>query len=164
MSIQPGVGYNLSSSKGAVSLVIDQPWQMWTPPHPFTVISYKSGSDYLVQVVPGTICNIEPTISGTQLSAVPAPTLNIGYSASPQTVYIYVNTPVAGSGTPPAWPDSAEIISDTTPQVSDDTEAFLLLATVDNSTGVVSQYVSGSQWGERYKCGANDAVYYYGLV
>lgn len=164
MNLQPGVGYTFTGTGAAATLVIDNQWVYDTPPHPFQVICYKSGSDYIVRVVPGTICNIEPNIGGTQLSAVPAPTLNIGYSASPQTVYIYVNTPVAGSGTPPTWPDSAEIISDTTPQVSDDTEAFLLLATVDNSTGVVSQYVSGSQWGERYKCGANDAVYYYGLV
>jgi len=55
-------------------------------------------------------------------------------------------------------------VHDTTPQVADDSTAWLLLASVDNSTGVISQYVGGSQWGERYKCGPNDAVYYFGLV
>jgi hypothetical protein len=53
---------------------------------------------------------------------------------------------------------------DSSPQTSTDATAFLLLALVEVSTGAVSQYVSGSQWGERYKCGANDAVYFFGLV
>jgi hypothetical protein len=128
------------------------------------VFCTKVGSDYIVRVIPGTINNIEPTISGTQLSAVPPPTLNIGFSASPQTVYIYLLMPVGASGTPPPFPDGPTIIHDTAPQTNSDSEAYLLLASVDNSTGVVSQYVSGSQWGERYKCGANDAVYYFGLV
>lgn len=166
MSIQPGVGYNFSSNGGAVSLVIDQPWQFWTPSHPFTVYTGKSGSDWLVYVTPGTINNIEPTMNTppVQLSAVPPPTLNIGFSASPQTVYIYLLMPVAASGTPPAFPDLPTIIHDTSAQTSTDSQAYLLLGTVDNSTGAVSQYVSGSQWGERYKCGVNDAVYYFGLV
>jgi hypothetical protein len=99
-----------------------------------------------------------------QLSAVPAPTLNIGSSMSPTTVYIYLQMPVGASGTPPPFPEDPIIIHDTSPQTSDDNTAYLLLASVDNSTGAVSQYVGGSQWGERYKCGANDAVYYFGLV
>lgn len=164
MSIQPGVGYNLTSNGGAFSLVIDQPWQMWTPPHPFTVTTGKSGSDWLVYVVPGTINNIEPEMSGQALSASPPPTLNIGSSMSPTTVYIYLQMPVGASGTPPPFPEDPVIIHDTSPQTSDDSTAYLLLASVDNSTGVVSQYVGGSQWGERWKCGANDAVYYFGLV
>lgn len=164
MNLQPGVGYTFSSSGGTATLVIDEPWVYQTQPHPFKVFCSKSGSDYIVRVVPGTINNIEPTMSGNQLSAVPPPTLNIGYSASPQTVYIYLQMPVGATGTPPPFPDSPIVMHDTAPQTSDDTVAYLLLASVDNSTGAVSQYVSGSQWGERYKCGANDAAYYFGLV
>lgn len=164
MSIQPGVGYTFTNAGGAFALVIDEPWVYQTSPHPFKVFCSKSGSDYIVRVVPGTINNIEPTMSGQQLSAVPAPTLNIGNSASPTTVYIYLQMPVGASGTPPPFPDGPTVIHDTSPQTSDDTVAYLLLASVDNSTGAVSQSVSGSQWGERYKCGTNDAVYYFGLV
>lgn len=166
MNLQPGVGYTFSSSGGTATLVIDEPWVYQTQPHPFKVFCSKSGSDYIVRVVPGTINNIEPQM-GTppaQLSAVPAPTLNIGNSASPTTVYIYLQMPVGATGTPPPFPDGPTIIHDTAPQASTDSVAFLLLASVDNSTGAVSQYVSGSQWGERYKCGTNDAVYYFGLV
>jgi hypothetical protein len=134
------------------------------PTHPFQVFCTKVGSDYIVRVIPGTINSIEPTISGTQLSAVPPPTLNIGFSASPQTVYIYLLMPVGASGTPPPFPDGPTVIHDTSPQTNSDSEAYLLLASVDNSTGVVSQYVSGSQSGERYKCGSNDAAYFFGLV
>ncbi len=164
MSVQPGVGYTFTNTGGAFALVIDEPWVYQTQPHPFKVFCSKSGSDYIVRVVPGTINNIEPTMSGNQLSAVPAPTLNIGYSASPTTVYIYLEMPVGASGTPPPFPDNPIVMHDTTAQTNDDTVAYLLLASVDNSTGAVSQYVSGSQSGERYKCGANDASYYFGLV
>jgi hypothetical protein len=161
----PGVGYTFTNGTGGMSLVIDDPY-IPAPTHPFKVSARKSGGDYLVSVVPGTINNIEPTMNTPpeQLSAVPPPTLNIGFSASPQTVYIYLLMPVGASGTPPPFPDGPTVIHDTAPQTNSDSEAYLLLASVDNSTGVVSQYVSGSQWGERYKCGANDAVYYFGLV
>jgi hypothetical protein len=164
MIINPGVGYTFTGTGAAATLVIDEPWVYAPSTHPFQVFCSKVGSDYIVRVIPGTINNIEPTISGTQLSAVPPPTLNIGFSASPQTVYIYLLMPVGASGTPPPFPDGPTIIHDTSPQTNSDSDAYLLLASVDNSTGAVSQYVSGSQWGERYKCGANDAVYYFGLV
>jgi hypothetical protein len=101
----------------------------------------------------------------TQLSAVPAPTLNIGFSASPTTVYIYLEMPVGASGTPPPFPDNPIVMHDTSPQTSTDSTAYLLLASVDNSTGAVSQYVSGSQWGERWQCGSSDpAEYFFGLI
>ena len=164
MSVQPGVGYTFTNSGGAFALTIDEPWVYQTQPHPFKVFCSKSGSDYIVRVVPGTINNIEPTMSSQQLSAVPAPTMNIGFSASPQTVYIYLQMPVGTSGTPPPFPDGPTIMNDTSPQTSTNSTAYLLLASVDNSTGAVSQYVSGSQSGERYKCGTNDAAYFFGLV
>jgi hypothetical protein len=163
--IQPGVGYTYTNGPAGLSLVIDDPY---IPPSdfPFKVISSKSGSDYLVRVIPGTINNIEPTMNTppVQLSAVPPPTLNIGYSASPQTVYIYLQMPVGASGTPPPFPDNPIVIHDTAAQTSDDNTAYLLLASVDNSTGAVSQYVSGSQWGDRLKCGSNPAEYFFSMV
>jgi hypothetical protein len=162
--IQPGIGYTTTNVGGAVTLNVEQGWQFFAGPKPFEVSAYKSGANYLVRVYPGTINNIEPKMSGAQLSAVPPPTLNIGYSASPQTVYIYLQMPVGASGTPPPFPEDPIIIHDTSPQTSTDSTAYLLLASVDNSTGAVSQYVGGSQWGERYKCGTNDAAYYFGLV
>jgi hypothetical protein len=166
MIINPGVGYTFTGTGAAATLVIDEPWVYAPSTHPFQVFCTKVGSDYIVRVIPGTINNIEPTMGSppTQLSAVPPPTLNIGFSASPQTVYIYLQMPVGASGTPPPFPDNPIVMHDTSPQTSTDSTAYLLLASVDNSTGAVSQYVSGSQWGERYKCGANDAVYYFGLV
>ena len=164
MNLQPGVGYTFTGNASSATLVIDEPWVYQTQPHPFKVFCSKSGSDYIVRVVPGTINNIEPTMSSQQLSAVPAPTMNIGYSMAPQTVYIYLQMPVGASGTPPPFPDNPIVMHDTAPQTSTNSTAYLLLASVDNSTGAVSQYVSGSQWGERYKCGASGASYYFGLV
>lgn len=166
MNLQPGVGYTFTGNGSATTLVIDEPWVYGPPLHPFQVICSKSGTDFLVRVIPGTINNIEPTMNTppVQLSAVPPPTLNIGSSGTSTTIYIYLFMPVAGSGSPPAFPYLPTIMHDTSPQTSNDSMAYLLLATVDNHTGVVSQYVSGSQWGERYKCGANDAVYFFGLI
>ena len=164
MNLQPGVGYTFTGNGSSATLVIDEPWVYQTQPHPFKVFCSKSGSDYIVRVVPGTINSIEPTISGQQLSAVPAPTMNIGFSASPTTVYIYLQMPVGTSGTPPPFPDNPIVMHDTSAQTSTNSTAYLLLASVDNSTGAVSQYVSGSQSGERYKCGTNDAVYFFGMV
>ena len=164
MNLQPGVGYTFTGNASSATLVIDEPWVYQTQPHPFKVFCSKSGSDYIVRVVPGTINNIEPTMSSQQLSAVPAPTMNIGFSASPQTVYIYLQMPVGTSGTPPPFPDGPTIMHDTSAQTNTNSTAYLLLASVDNSTGAVSQSVSGSQWGERYKCGTNDAAYFFGMV
>ena len=164
MNLQPGVGYTFTGNASSATLVIDEPWVYQTQPHPFKVFCSKSGSDYIVRVVPGTINNIEPTMSSQQLSAVPAPTLNIGFSASPQTVYIYLQMPVGTSGTPPPFPDGPTIMHDTSAQTNTNSTAYLLLASVDNSTGAVSQYVSGSQSGERYKCGTNNAAYFFGMV
>ena len=166
MNLQPGVGYTFTGNASSATLVIDEPWVYQTQPHPFKVFCSKSGSDYIVRVVPGTINNIEPTMGSppTQLSAVPAPTMNIGFSASPTTVYIYLQMPVGTSGTPPPFPDGPTIMHDTSAQTNTNSTAYLLLASVDNSTGAVSQYVSGSQSGERYKCGTNDAAYFFGLV
>ena len=164
MNLQPGVGYTFTGNASSATLVIDEPWVYQTQPHPFKVFCSKVGSDYIVRVVPGTINNIEPTMSSQQLSAVPAPTLNIGFSASPTTVYIYLQMPVGTSGTPPPFPDGPTIMHDTSAQTNTNSTAYLLLASVDNSTGAVSQYVSGSQSGERYKCGTNNAAYFFGLV
>ena len=164
MNLQPGVGYTFTGNASSATLVIDEPWVYQTQPHPFKVFCSKSGSDYIVRVVPGTINNIEPTMSSQQLSAVPAPTLNIGFSASPTTVYIYLQMPVGTSGTPPPFPDGPTIMHDTSAQTNTNSTAYLLLASVDNSTGAVSQYVSGSQSGERYKCGTNNAAYFFGMV
>ena len=164
MNLQPGVGYTFTGNASSATLVIDEPWVYQTQPHPFKVFCSKSGSDYIVRVVPGTINNIEPTMSSQQLSAVPAPTMNIGFSASPQTVYIYLQMPVGTSGTPPPFPDGPTIMHDTSAQTNTNSTAYLLLASVDNSTGAVSQYVSGSQSGERYKCGTNNAAYFFGMV
>jgi hypothetical protein len=80
-------------------------------------------------------------------------------------VYIYLLMPVGTSGGAPLFPDGPTIIHDTAPQTNSDSQAYLLLASVDNSTGVVSQYVSGSQWGERWQCGSSDpAAYFFGLI
>jgi len=164
MSIQPGVGYTFTNLGGSFALVIDEPEYRYDKTHPFQVFCWKDGANFKVRVIPGTINNIEPQMSGSQLSAVPAPTMNIGYSASPATEYIYLLMPADTSTSPATWPDGPTVIHDSAPQTSTDAQAYLLLATVDISTGAVSQSVSGSQWGERYKCGANDAVYFFGMV
>lgn len=162
MKLQPGVGYTFTTASGGASLIIDELTSI--QPHPFKVFCVKTAGGCIVRVTPGTINNIEPTIGGTQLSASPPPTLNIGSASSYTLEFIYLEMPVGGSGSPPPFPDSPIITNYSSYQYNSDSTAYLLLAAVDKASGLVSQYVSGSQWGERYKCGSDDAAYYFGLV
>ena len=165
MNLQPGVGYTFTGNGASATLIIDEAWPtFYENTFPFKVTANKVGTDWVVSVKPGTINNIEPTISGTLLSNIPPPTLNIGFSATYVLEYIYLEMPVGGSGSPPPFPDSPIITNYSTFQYNTDSTAYLLLAAVDKASGQVSQYVSGSQWGERYKCGTDDAAYYFGLV
>jgi len=162
--IQPGNGYTSTNVAGAVTLNIEPTWQFWNGPRPFEISAYKSGTDYMVQVWPGSVNNIEPTMGGTPLTNNPRPSMNIGYSSYTSWEYIYVQLPVGGSGSPPPFPDAPIIMHDSTPQTNTDSVAYLLLGIVDKNSGNVTQYVSGSQWAERYKCGSDDAAYFFGLV
>lgn len=160
MNLQPGVGYTFSGTGASASLTIDEPWVYQTPPHPFKVFCSKSGSDYIVRVVPGTINNVEPTLNGTQLSNNPPPEENIGNAASPTLEYIYLQLP----NSPGVFPDGPTVEHASTMPTADDTNGYILLATVDISNGQVTQNVGGSQWGERFKCGAADAQYFFSLI
>lgn len=161
MSIQPGVGYTFTNLGGAFALTIDEaPAQNYTPPHPFKVFTTKTGSDYFFKVFPGTINNVEPTLNGTQLSNNPPPEENIGNAASPTLEYIYLQLP----NSPGVFPDGPTVEHASTMPTADDTNGYILLATVDISDGKVTQNVSGSQWGERFKCGANTAEYFFSLI
>jgi hypothetical protein len=164
--LQPGVGYTFSASGNTASLVIDQPWQFWSPSHPFTIYTGKSGNDWLVYVTPGTINNQVPTMGSpaVSLTTLPPPKLNIGSALVSNPNYIYLLMPANTSSLPTVWPDQPSIIFDTAPQTDSDSQSYLLIGMVDSLDGTVTQYIGGSQWGERYKCGADDARYFYGLV
>jgi hypothetical protein len=182
MSIQPGNGYTFTSSKGGVSLNIDPPFIQydgndggsagmslellsifpfkiakqnpanagdWTDLlaylataaaelTPYTLVPQEGAS---FQVLPGTIngvvCSLGPTACA---------------SGDP-TVNVYLQT----------YPSGSENIFTTTSTMTDtDSAAYVLLGSVDYSGK--TQVIMNSLVMERFKCGDNDAVYWYSKI
>jgi len=72
-SIQPGDGYTVNNFGGAASLSIDSQVQFY-PDVPLTVQS--AGSDK-VYIVPGTVNQLVPKVSGTYIDVLPRPTITL---------------------------------------------------------------------------------------
>jgi hypothetical protein len=75
--IQPGYGYTVTNFGGGVSLSIDDQQMQIYPDIPLTVQS--AGSDK-VYIVPGTVNQLIPTVSGTYIDAIPRPTITVSAS------------------------------------------------------------------------------------
>jgi hypothetical protein len=135
---------------------------------PFTVSVVSDGNNWKFSVWPGTLNNVIPKMGSPPvvLTNTPAPTATFGKSlASNELEYIYIASKPQ-SEDPYNFPDPNEcrIIHDSSPQTDDDNNSYLLIATVDQKTGVVSQMVNSSLWGSRFKCGAETATYWYSRV
>ena len=142
------------------------------------------------QVCPGTLNNTVPVlddyVSGTtvKLDRVTSgvanpPTAQIGstaFDATSKETFIVLRAGVPATGTP-NFPDT-DVTSSRYPLVvagnalpaDSDTYGYLLIAkiTVDNVTTptvfTVTQYVTGSLWGDRLKLGTLTARYYYARI
>ena len=183
--IQPGVGYTFTSSSRGTSLNIDPPFMAWDSQdifstedvlHPYKVINANSAN---FQVVPGTFNNNPTTVDGTQgttptwLTDTPPPTITWNWNATTNKSYVYlVGGPDPTSHIYPS-PDTTRaaypgvgswdsLVADTS------TYSYLMLAeaTIDPTTSqvVVTQYVTGSIWGDRIKIGDQTARYYYARI
>ena len=160
MQINPGAGYNFTSSAAGHNLSIEQPWAPWTVlpgeyTHPFRLINVgikiSAGvSTITYQVESGTINNIVPTlddyISSTTvlLDRVTAGVANpptgelvsTNYDATTKTSYIVLRTgPDASTNDYP----SSDVTSVRYPQViggndpiptDTDTQAFVIIGTI----------------------------------
>ena len=74
-SIQPGDGYTVNNFGGSQSLSIDSSNTQWYPDIPLTV-QKGAGSDK-VYIVPGTVNQLVPKVSGTYIDALPRPTITL---------------------------------------------------------------------------------------
>jgi hypothetical protein len=117
--------------------------------HPFKVIHVSTeGGLSTYRVVPGTVNNETPG------------NINDEITVSTGEYEVWIKVPFAGGIFPAAtgfvWNMGTPVPSDT------DSEGYVRLATVDGDT--VTQYVTGSLWGDRIKLGTQTATYYYARV
>jgi hypothetical protein len=135
---------------------------------PFTVSVVASGSGWKYTVYPGTLNNVVPKMGSPSkpLTDTPPPTATFGKSeAENELEYIYIQSKPLGEE-PYNFPDpeNCKIVNDSSPQTDDDETSWLLIATVNRKTGAVGQMVNSSLWGSRFKCGAEQATYWYSRV
>ena len=108
-SIEPGDGYTVNNFGGAGSLSIDAPPVQFYPDIPLSIQLAETGKVY---VIPGSVNQLIPTVSGTYIDAIPRPKITVSASG-----YIILEVSrVAGQPFPnsPIIYYSATIPSDTT--------------------------------------------------
>ena len=156
--INPGVGLVHSAASGGIAFEVLPP-VTGAAEHPFFVSLFKSGSDWKFKVKPGTINGLVPSMSSSKLDAVPAPEKAIGSASG----YVYV---VCKYDDEEAFPLEADLTVeyDTALPANSDTLCHVPLAYIDFSGSAprkTGQFVMTSLWGERLKCGDNDAEYFF---
>ena len=77
-SIQPGDGYTVNNFGGSQSLSIDSNNTQWYPDIPLTV--QKGAELDKVYIIPGTVNQLVPKVSGTYIDALPRPTITVSAS------------------------------------------------------------------------------------
>ena len=117
--------------------------------HPFKVNHVEtSGGNSTYSIVSGTVNNVTPGNIDDEITV------------STGEYEVWIKVPYA-SGVFPAttgfeWDIGTPVPSDT------DAEGYVRVATVDGAT--VTQYVTGSLWGDRIKLGTQTATYYYARI
>lgn len=185
MATQPGVGYTFTASSQGENFNVIEPWTMFPIitefdqipyTHPYKVVEYNEES---FKVIPGTFNNNPTLKDGTQgaspvwLTAIPAPTITWNWDNVTNKSYVYLvagknittgiyPSPVSTTAAYPGVGSWDHLVSDT------DDYSYLMLAEgyKDPTLGTVTvtQYVTGSIWGDRLKMGTDTARYYYARV
>jgi hypothetical protein len=193
MSIQPGVGYTFTASSQGTNFSIQTPWAPWpllgdsfecSPYKVHDVVEKGSGeSAYAVfQICSATFNNLIPQVYDSvnevweyldELASDAELVLDFA-STSTSYVYLRVGPEASGGSFPPAAPSPTDpddpyprIYSTGTALPADSDEfGYLLIALVTNTSGVytVTNYITGSLWGDRIKLGTNTASYYYARI
>lgn len=186
--MQPGPGYRFSSSSMGITLDIGDPWpakDTVDTNHPFKVINMTydaPGTAWLYQVVPGTLNNLVAQINEDSVwvflnrttAGVPDwPVSVMGpFDATTHQCFIYLRVgkdPSTGDfpsndDTSSAYP---RIVNSDVELADTDTYGYVLLAVATEAAGpsiTVTQYVTGSLWGDRIKVGTETARYYYARI
>lgn len=184
MSINPGSGYTFISSASGMSLDIssgfDEPSVQL---HPFEVyLSEKDGETYSISVEPGMLNNLDPQTfdTGNLMTSSPTPKGTLVFNGDGDCwIYLRAGPTPETPGEEVLFPDPDPasdgypmvIISDSQMTDSDD-YGYILLAKAKKNTPpapasiyvTLTQYVSGSLWGERFKCGDATASYWFAGV
>jgi len=191
MSIQPGTGYTFTSSSQGTNFSIQTPWFPWMlygdtfecSPYKVHDVVEKTGDGgtYVVfEICSGTFNNLIPQVYDSvnevwqYLDELAEDAELVLDFASTTTSYVYLRVgPSSGGEFPPSTPTGATddpypriYSTGTTLPADSDDFGYLLIATVTNTSGVytVSQYVTGSLWGDRLKLGTLTAKYYYARI
>lgn len=192
MSIQPGTGYTFTASGQGINLNIEKPWAPWPlfQETAFECSPYKvhdvvektgEGGTYVVyQICAGTFNNVVPQVYDAvnevwqYMNSLASTAELVLDFASTTTSYIYLRVgPAAGGSFPPTAPTGSSgdpyprIYTTGSPLPADsNTYGYILVAQVTNTSGVysVTQYVTGSLWGDRVKLGTLTAKYYYARI
>lgn len=180
MAIQPGVGYTFTASSQGENINVIQPWAPFAPViastftcSPFLVHDPALAGAYVsYQICSGAYNNLIPEVydaaneAWSPLDALATDAqLVLDFNGTTHScVYLRIGN-ASGS-----YPDSSSgdayprIFSYSSVPTDDDDYAYLLIATVTEvSAGVytVSQYITGSLWGDRIKTGTDTARYYH---
>jgi hypothetical protein len=133
--------------------------------HPFQIITMMDGDHYKYLVIPGTINNIVPVMkvdgSNVPLDNIPPPTTALGSSMVDELEYVFLELKSEDNTFPSGEP---EVKHDTTIPPATDTTGIVVLGSVNKKNGQVDQFVLSSLCGERFKCGTNDAEYFYAAI
>ena len=164
---------NLQYSQGAfgTAMVGDMPPPTEVPPHPFKVLVWQDQSaptKWTYSVYPGTINNVVPKLDGDPLDKSPKrPTSTFDKSTSESDYqYIYLKLGVYSEGPIFLFPDPEYVSIESEDSVKNNTDdtAWLLIARVNQKTSAVTQAVTNSLWGSRFKCGGAPATYWYSAI
>ena len=124
--------------------------------HPFYVTLFKDGSTNKFKVEAGTVNSKVPTLDGTKLDVLPAPSKTIS-----ATGYVYLKCQYSSSG---AFPYTVTVEFGSTIPADGEEFAYVAIATINITSGVAtktSQDVQTSLYGERLKCGTSTAEYFF---
>jgi hypothetical protein len=179
--IQPGNGYNFTASSSGFSLDIQQPFQRYDDDGPTASLSLE-----MLSIFPFKIAKSNPANSGDWADLL----TYLATAAAENTPYVFVpdsgdtfqvlpgtiNGVVCSLGVTACAYGSAtqniylqtypygdeQIIATTSVLSDDDTASYVLLGTVDYNGK--TQMIMNSLVMERFKCGENDAVYWYSKI
>ena len=166
--INPGVGYTFSNDKRGTALIIDT----FVPAkytHPFRVYEDSTAEGQaILKVTPGTLNNIFPTINGTAVGETGA---HFSLPSSDSIIYLTIPASQSSGAAFPAGTPTITLAGGSTIPSKTETTAYVGIAKI-KATPVeggqpvleISPLVSGSLWGERFKCGSSSAEYWFSQI
>jgi hypothetical protein len=156
MKLLNGTGYTMHQGPDGFYLDIDFPDPIVTL-HPFYVTLFKVAGANKFKVEAGTVNSKVPTLDGTKLDVLPAPSKTVSATGS-----VYLKCQYSSSG---AFPYTVTVEFGSTIPADDEEFAYVAIATINITSGVATktaQVVTTSLNGDRLKCGTNPASYAFG--